>query len=128
MDKDQAGYLKTLKEKQINYFSALPIKELLISLTILSSWGPSIFTTQETKTPAPHEWCVWERICLWNKLHLLTNDDFITVINQTHLQLLIRISDGLFAIRSYLGKITRNYLSPWYGLFIQKTIALILIV
>lgn len=119
MDKDQAGYLKTWKEKQINYFSGLPIKELLIPLTGLSSLGPNILATQETKDPSsPWVMCVEEN--LWNKLHLLTNDDFITVINQTNLQLLIRISAALFAIRSYLAKITRNYLSPWYRLLVQK--------
>lgn len=57
--KDQAGYLKSLKEKLINYFRELPIKELQIPITRLSSLGPDIFPTQETETPTPHESSVW---------------------------------------------------------------------
>lgn len=103
-----------------------PVKDLLIPISKLSSLGSKYFCHPRDRDPLPPMSHVCGREFFYEHwLRLFTKDDFITFINQTHLHQLIRISDRLSAIRSYVAKITRNHLSPWYRFFLWKTIALI---
>lgn len=114
------------ERKAVNYLRALPVKDLLIPISKLSSLGSKYFCHPRDRDPLPPMSHVCGREFFYEHwLRLFTKDDFITFINQTHLHQLIRISDRLSAIRSYVAKITRNHLSPWYRFFLWKTIALI---